>query len=48
MAAGLFVNVVYYAALRLLDEDDLAVRLQTRMEQFVVGAEGGPYPSDSI
>lgn len=37
---GLFVNVAYYAALRLLDQDDLAVRLQNRMEQFAVGTEG--------
>jgi hypothetical protein len=37
---GLFVNVVYYAALRLLDQDDLAARLRNRMEQFAVGTEG--------
>lgn len=38
---GLFVNAVYYAALRLLDQDDLAARLRDRMEQFAVGTEGG-------
>ncbi len=31
---GLFVNAVYYAALRLLDQHDLAARLRDMMEQF--------------
>lgn len=36
---GLFVNTVFYAALRLLDQHDLAERLRANMEQFAVGAE---------
>jgi hypothetical protein len=36
---GLFVNTVFYAALRLLDRHDAADRLQDRMQRFAVGAE---------
>lgn len=35
---GLFVNTVFYAALRLLDRHDLADKLRDGMEQFTVSA----------
>ena len=36
---GLFVNTVLYAALRLLDQHELAERLKDRMERFTVDAK---------
>jgi hypothetical protein len=37
---GLFVNMVYYAALRLLEQHDLAARLRERTDQFAVSTDG--------